>query len=57
MDPKGVDKQLEAAFQLKKEFPDMITGFDLVADEAAGNSIYSFRESWMKLNDLSKNTA
>ncbi|HFK5583857.1 TPA: adenosine kinase [Elizabethkingia anophelis] len=54
LDPKGVDQQLEAAFQLKKEFPDMITGFDLVADEAAGNSIYSFRESWMKLNDLSK---
>ena len=54
LDPKGVDKQLEAAFQLKKEFPDMISGFDLVADEAAGNSIYSFSESWMKLDGLSK---
>lgn len=54
LDSKGVDKQLEAAFQLKKEFQDMISGFDLVADEAAGNSIYSFRESWMKLDELSK---
>ncbi|REC46670.1 amidohydrolase family protein [Chryseobacterium pennipullorum] len=54
LDPEGVEKQLEMAFQLKKEFPDMISGFDLVADEAAGNSIYTFRKSWEKLNALSK---
>jgi adenosine deaminase CECR1 len=54
LDPKSIEKQLETAFQLKKEFPDMISGFDLVADEATGNSIYSFRENWMKLNQLSQ---
>lgn len=54
LDPKSIEKQLETAFELKKEFPNVISGFDLVADEAAGNSIYSFREDWMKLNELSK---
>lgn len=50
----GVEKQLETAFELKKQYPDMISGFDLVADEAAGNSINYFQDSWAKLNDLSK---
>ncbi|MDQ1806159.1 adenosine kinase [Chryseobacterium sp. CKR4-1] len=54
LDPQAIGKQLETAFELKKEFPDVISGFDLVADEAAGNSIYSFREDWAKLNELSK---
>ncbi|WP_223605592.1 adenosine kinase [Chryseobacterium sp. OSA05B] len=54
LDQKSIEKQLETAFELKKEFPDFISGFDLVADEAAGNSIYSFRENWVKLDELSK---
>lgn len=54
LDPKSIEKQLEIAFKLKKEFPNVISGFDLVADEAAGNSIYSFREDWAKLDELSK---
>lgn len=54
LDPKSIDQQLETAFELKKEFPNIISGFDLVADEAAGNSINSFQENWMKLDVLSK---
>lgn len=54
LDPESIEKQLQTAFELKKEFPDMISGFDLVADEAAGNSIYSFRKNWMKLNEFTK---
>lgn len=54
LDPASIDKQLEIAFGLKKEFPNMISGFDLVADEAAGNSVYSFRENWTKLDELTK---
>ncbi|WP_185286534.1 amidohydrolase family protein [Chryseobacterium indologenes] len=52
LDPESIEKQLETAFALKKEFPDMISGFDLVADEAAGHSINSFQKNWNKLNEL-----
>lgn len=54
LDSENIEKQLEIAFELKKEFPDMISGFDLVADEAAGNSIYSFQKNWAKLDQLTK---
>ncbi|PKF73967.1 adenosine kinase [Chryseobacterium sp. PMSZPI] len=54
LDPDAIEKQLEMAFQLKKEFPDMISGFDLVADEAAGNSVNSFQKNWATLNELKK---
>lgn len=53
-DQKQVDQQLETAFGLKKEFPDMISGFDLVADEAAGKRINYFQGNWAKLNEFSK---
>lgn len=53
LDPESIEKQLEIAFTLKKKFPDMISGFDLVADEAAGHSINSFQKNWTKLKELS----
>ncbi|WP_176590015.1 amidohydrolase family protein [Elizabethkingia argenteiflava] len=54
LDTQSVENQLERAFELKKEFPDVISGFDLVADEATGNSIYSFQENWEKLKEFTK---
>ncbi|KAA2223908.1 amidohydrolase family protein [Chryseobacterium sediminis] len=51
---ESIGKQLETAFEMKKEFPDMISGFDLVADEAAGHNISFFEKNWSKLNDLNK---
>jgi adenosine deaminase CECR1 len=54
LDNESIGKQLETAFQMKKEFPDMISGFDLVADEAAGHNINFFEKSWAKLNELNK---
>ncbi|RQO37556.1 adenosine kinase [Chryseobacterium sp. KBW03] len=54
LDTENIDKQLEMAFELKKSFPDMITGFDLVADEAAGHSISFFEKNWTKLKELNK---
>lgn len=54
LDSDSIEKQLEVAFKLKKQFPDMISGFDLVADEAAGNSINSFQKNWTKLNEITK---
>ncbi|WP_273006186.1 adenosine kinase [Chryseobacterium sp.] len=53
-DKERIEKELETAFKLKKEFPDMISGFDLVADEAAGKSINFFQDNWAKLNELNK---
>lgn len=52
LDSDSIEKELEIALKLKKEFPDMISGFDLVADEAAGNSINSFQKNWTKLNEM-----
>ncbi|MDW9382394.1 adenosine kinase [Chryseobacterium sp. JV558] len=54
LDNESIGKQLETAFQMKKEFPDMISGFDLVADEAAGHNISFFEKNWAKLNELNK---
>ena len=54
LDNKQIEEQLEKAFQLKKKFPEIISGFDLVADEASGNSISYFQESWSALSALSK---
>ncbi|CAI8770896.1 adenosine kinase [Chryseobacterium sp. IT-36CA2] len=54
LDNESIEKQLETAFEMKKEFPDMISGFDLVADEAAGHNINFFEKSWAKMNTFSK---
>lgn len=54
LDNESIGKQLETAFELKKEFPDIISGFDLVADEAAGHNISFFEKSWTKLDELHK---
>ncbi|MCW1961411.1 adenosine kinase [Chryseobacterium viscerum] len=54
LDNESIGKQLETAFEMKKEFPDMISGFDLVADEAAGHNINFFEKNWAKLNELTK---
>ncbi|OCA74540.1 amidohydrolase family protein [Chryseobacterium arthrosphaerae] len=49
-----VEKQLETAFEFKKEYPDLISGFDLVADEATGKRINYFQGNWVRLKELSK---
>ena len=52
LDRKAVDTHLIKAFQLKKKFPELIKGFDLVAEEDRGHSIAYYRESWEKLDSL-----
>ncbi len=47
-----IDQQIVRAFEFKKKFPDMITGFDLVAEEDSGNSISYYQKSWEKLDSL-----
>ncbi|WP_103068399.1 amidohydrolase family protein [Aquimarina sediminis] len=48
-----VDKEIDKAFYLKEKFPDMISGFDLVAEEDKGNSINYYEKSWEKIDSLS----
>ena len=54
LDKNIVEKELEKAYQLKKKYPDLITGFDLVADEATGNTVGYFSPLWKNMKNLEK---
>lgn len=54
LDKAIVEKELEKAYQLKKKYPDFITGFDLVADEATGNTVGYFSPLWKNMQNLEK---
>ena len=54
LDKNIVEKELEKAYQLKKQYPDFITGFDLVADEATGNTVGYFSPLWKNMKNLEK---
>lgn len=54
LDKNIVEKELEKAYQLKKKYPDFITGFDLVADEATGNTVGYFSPLWVNMKNLEK---
>ncbi len=47
-----INTKLIEAFELKKKYPDFITGFDLVAEEDRGNTISFYAESWKNLDSL-----
>ncbi len=47
-----IDQQIVQAFEFKKKYPNMITGFDIVAEEDSGNSISYYQKSWKKLDSL-----
>jgi adenosine deaminase CECR1 len=49
-----IAQDLEKAFGLKKRFPDLIQGYDLVAEEDAGNSTLYFLDTWLSMDSLSK---
>ena len=54
LDKNMVEKELEKAYLLKKKYPDFITGFDLVANEATGNSVAYFNPIWKNMKNLEK---
>lgn len=47
-----IDNHLIEAFRLKKKYPELITGFDLVAEEDRGHSIAYYENNWNKLDSL-----
>ncbi len=53
-DQETVFEEIEKAFALRSNYPETIKGFDLVAEEDAGNSTLFFLDNWLKMNDLEK---
>jgi len=49
-----ISKELVAAYQLRKKYPEFIKGFDLVAEEDKGNSTRYFKNSWDTRDSLQK---
>ena len=54
LDNNDVEKEIEKAFKLKSKYPNLITGFDLVAEENTLNSIHYYQENWLKIDSLEK---
>jgi adenosine deaminase CECR1 len=54
LDTTAVSKKLEAAFLLKKKYPELITGFDLVADEATNHTVGYYNPVWNSISTLEK---
>ncbi|MDW3196294.1 MAG: hypothetical protein R8G66_28230 [Cytophagales bacterium] len=52
MKKEDVFKELVNAYELRKKYPDLIRGFDLVANEDDGNSTLHFLENWEKMDSL-----
>lgn len=52
-----INNQIEEAFRLKKKYPNLITGFDLVAEEDRGNTIDFYADCWKKLDALENETS
>lgn len=53
-DKETVYQEMEKAFQLRSKYPEMIKGFDLVAEEDAGNTTLYFLDNWLKMEQLEK---
>ena len=47
-----IENRIIEAFQLRQRYPDLVAGFDLVANEDDGNTTLFFLDNWMKLDSL-----
>ncbi|MDW7690471.1 hypothetical protein R9C00_23070 [Flammeovirgaceae bacterium SG7u.111] len=54
MNNEQVLYDLENAYRLRKQYPDFIAAYDLVAEEDAGHSTFHFLDTWMKIDSLNK---
>jgi adenosine deaminase CECR1 len=50
--PEAIAHDYEYAFQLRKKYPDFISGYDLVAEEDEGNSTLYYLDTWLKRDSL-----
>ncbi len=51
---EAIMKDLEQAYALRKKYPDMIKGYDLVAEEDNGHTTLFFLDNWLKMDSLRK---
>ena len=49
---QAVEQDLIAAYVLRRKYPDLIAGFDLVAEEDQGHSTLYFLDTWLKMDSL-----
>ena len=54
LDTTAVSQKLTAAFLLKQKYPDLISGFDLVADEATNHTVGYYNPVWNSISALEK---
>ena len=54
LDTTAVSQKLQTAFQLKQKYPDLISGFDLVADEATNHTVGYYTPVWNTISALEK---
>jgi len=54
LDTIAVSEKLQVAFELKKKYPELITGFDLVADEATNHTVGYYNPVWNSISALEK---
>jgi adenosine deaminase CECR1 len=54
LDTPAVAQKLRSAFLLKQKYPDLISGFDLVADEATTHSVGYYTPVWNSISALEK---
>jgi adenosine deaminase CECR1 len=47
-------QELESAYYYRSRYPELIRGFDLVANEDDGNTTLFFLDNWMKMDSLQK---
>ncbi|UZR93632.1 hypothetical protein [Chondrinema litorale] len=50
----SVLKEIDKAYQLRKKYPELISGFDLVAEEDAGNTTLFFLNNWVQMEEMEK---
>ncbi len=50
--PPQILQDLVSAYQLRQKYPELIKGFDLVAEEDQGHSTLYFLDIWMKMDSL-----
>jgi len=51
-DKDVIAKDLAKAYALRKQYPDFVVGYDLVAEEDNGNTTAYFMENWVQMDSL-----